>query len=217
MNKGTDKGTKKGTKTGKTDEEVKAQIEQIIREKHPKSISELGRLMGYGKISGSLSKRIRTLIPGIDKLFKMGGAIQEIEAGEAKVKKAGGKKAITKAITKGTAGGTKGTKKATADKAKPNSPQSKKFPRVEGNPYREGSAYALCFDVFANLSKDKPAPRKAILEAYVKESGKDTKHAGYDLSVVLSPTKEGTGHRSSKKFAYYVARVGDGLKLVMAN
>ncbi len=88
-----------------------------------------------------------------------------------------------------------------------------------GNPYRAGSYYATCFDVLAKLGgTDKPVNRKALLEAYCKASGKSEKLGRYDLAVILSPTKTGEGHRSSRKNAYWIERLEDGLvKLHMSN
>jgi|GEM_PF-3900886 len=100
-------------------------------------------------------------------------------------------------------------KKKVPSKAK-TKPKSKKpvIPRRHPrNPYRQGSKYGLCFDVLAKMGLSKPVTRKALTEAYSKASGKDEKHARYDLAVILSPTKDGDGHRSSKKFAYWVERL----------
>lgn len=83
--------------------------------------------------------------------------------------------------------------------------------QFEGNPYRAGKFYGQCFDVLAKMGLDKPVSRKALLEAYCKASGKSEKLGRYDLAVILSPTKEGQGHRSSRKDFYFVERLEDGL------
>ena len=82
---------------------------------------------------------------------------------------------------------------------------------VESNPYRAGSAYATCFEVLAKMGKDKPVTRRDLLESYCKASGKDEKHALYDMTVILSPRKDGTGHRSSRKEAYWVERLENSM------
>jgi len=88
-----------------------------------------------------------------------------------------------------------------------------------GNPYRAGSYYAMVMDcLFKMGGTDKPVNRKALLEAYCKASGKSEKLGRYDLAVILSPTKTGEGHRSSRKNAYWIERLEDGLvKLHMSN
>ncbi|WFB36800.1 hypothetical protein P3T73_03365 [Kiritimatiellota bacterium B12222] len=90
--------------------------------------------------------------------------------------------------------------------------------RFKGNPYREGSNYALCFDYLASMGLKKPVTRKDLLEAYSKGSGKDPKRARYDMAVITSPTKNGDGHQSSKKFAYWVERLeNSAVRLHMAD
>jgi len=107
-------------------------------------------------------------------------------------------------------------RKAKTPKATKGSAQTQKH--VQGNPYRAGSSYAVCFDTLAKMGTAKPVSRKDLLAAYAKSSGKDAKRAGYDLAVILSPTKEGAGHRSSRKMAYYVRRLENGcVQLVMAD
>ena len=68
------------------------------------------------------------------------------------------------------------------------------------------------------MGTKKPVSRQKLLTAYCKASGKEVKKAKYDLAVILSPTKEGTGHRSSRKMAYYVERLENSMvKLHMAS
>ena len=95
-------------------------------------------------------------------------------------------------------------KKKAASKKKPS-----KKKHVQGNPYRAQSFYAICFDCLSRLGTKKAVTRKALLKAYCKASGKDEKRARYDLAVILSPTKEGKGHKSSKMLFYYVERLAD--------
>lgn len=115
--------------------------------------------------------------------------------------KATGKKTgATKRIEAGTEAA------ATKEPTKKTGPKS-----ANGNPYRQGSHYAICFDCLAKMGKAKPVSRKALLEAYCKASGKDDMHGRYDLAVCLSPTKQGEGHRSSRKEAYWVERLENGM------
>ncbi len=87
----------------------------------------------------------------------------------------------------------------------------------EGNPYRAGSYYGTCLDCLAQMGLDKPVSRKDLLAEYCKASGKTEKLGRYDLAVILSPTKDGDGHRSSRKTAYWVERLENSMvKLHMA-
>ena len=95
-------------------------------------------------------------------------------------------------------------------------PFNKKYPHVDFNPYRQATNYALAFNILANTGKLKPVSRKDLLAAFVK-CGRDAKLAAYDLAVVLSPNKNGEGHRSSRKEKYYVERFENGfVRLHMA-
>ena len=95
-------------------------------------------------------------------------------------------------------------------------PFNKKYPHVDFNPYRAATNYALAFDILAHSGKMKPVSRKDLLAAFVK-CGRDPKLAAYDLAVVLSPNKNGEGHRSSRKEKYYVERFENGfVRLHMA-
>ena len=99
------------------------------------------------------------------------------------------------------------TKKVNKTKKKTAPKKENTQKHVENNPYRAGSNYAVCFDCLFRLSKEKPVTRKALLDEYAKITGKDRKRAKYDIAVVLSPSKEGTGHRSSRKEAYWVEKL----------
>jgi len=123
------------------------------------------------------------------------------------------KKSTTKRVsTKRKAAPKKAeTRKAPAKKPAAKTKPTKNPKPVASNPYRPGSHYATCFDCLAKMGNKKPVSRKDLLTAYCEASGKDEKHAKYDLAVVLSPTKEGEGHRSSRKEAYWVERLADGL------
>ena len=109
-------------------------------------------------------------------------------------------------------------KKKVARRATAKATQVKKVPKQSiNNPYREGSGYHVAFSCLEKMGTKKPVSRQKLLTAYCKKSGKEVKKAKYDLAVILSPTKEGTGHRSSRKMAYYVERLENSMvKLHMA-
>ena len=129
-------------------------------------------------------------------------------------KKATSKKRVS---TKKKAAAKKNTtsRKKTPSKSKVAKPKASKpsqaTKNVEGNPYRQGSGYNMAFGCLLRLGKDKPVSRKALLAAYCKASGKDEKRAKYDLAVILSPTQDGVGHRSSRKDSYYVERLENSM------
>lgn len=62
-----------------TDNELKARIRTILKQDYPASLTELGRLMGYRKISGRLTRRIRRLIPGLPEFLTGNKIIKELE------------------------------------------------------------------------------------------------------------------------------------------
>ncbi len=79
------------------------------------------------------------------------------------------------------------------------------------NPYRDGSSYATCFAVLADMALDKPATRKDLIQKAANLTGKDEKLLRYDMAVVLSPRKDGESHRSAKKASdvYWVERMAE--------
>jgi len=134
------------------------------------------------------------------------------------VKTAAKKKAVTKkSAATSKAAKTKAPAKATAPAQGEETKTAQAPKHVEGNPYREGSFYATCFDCLAKMGTKKPVSRKDLLSAYCKASGKDEKRAKYDMAVILSPSKEGDGHRSSRKMAYWVERLNGSVRLHMAD
>ena len=114
------------------------------------------------------------------------------------------KKAVKKTVTKSAKKSVKSNK-------------SKLYPRVECNPYRDGSGYSICFDILHKLGLKKPIQRSKIIEEYAEATGKDiATTAKWDVSVVLSPRNNGKAHRSSKGNAYWVERLEDSfVQLVM--
>jgi hypothetical protein len=187
---------KKGTKkqVGISDEELKAKV-GVALEKKPASLTELGRLLGWKKISGSQSKRIRSLIPGIEETLKKNVAPKAQEAPEKKPVEKPAKSAKSKVAAAKKPGKAAGN-------------------HVEGNPYRPGSNYALVFDCLSKRGKDQPVSRKELATEVCKLSGKSEKLVSYDFSVVLSPKKdEAAGHRNARNAAkvYWVEKLDGGL------
>ncbi len=164
--------------------EISAEKIKDAIEKGACSLTAISKALGYkGSVSGSVAKKIRELVPEIDALIK-------------------GKKVTPVKQTPTTK--SKPAKKVVAKKA---GKTAKEKPSTPKNPYRPGSSYAICFDCLLKMGLANPVSRKDLLLAYAKASGKTEKRANYDLSVVLSPSKDGHGHKSSRKEAYWVERL----------
>lgn len=168
----------------------KKDVSRILYGEKPVSLTQISKALGYkGSISGSLSKKIRYWFPTIDSWLKTNAQEKT------------GKKSAEKATKPA---------KASKQKASKNVP-----PRAPCNGYRQGSNYALCFDLLYQMGLKQPVSRKDLLEKYAELSGKEIKNAGYDLAVILSVREDGRFHKSadsaSKTFPHYVKRVGDGM------
>ena len=92
---------------------------------------------------------------------------------------------------------------------KPAKVASSKFPRHPRNPYRP-SAYSHIFDV---LSAHKNGMRRDELVRIVAKETGDLKHSLYNIAVVLSPTQDGTMHKSAKGQTYFVRKTADHIQL----
>ena len=75
-------------------------------------------------------------------------------------------------------------------------------------PYRPTSSYAKAFSLlyWASLPPKSGINRQELIRQYALVTGKPEKLAAYDVHVVVSPTKEGGGHSSSKKLVYWVEK-----------
>jgi len=179
-------------------------VKAVIEAKKTTSMTKLAHELGYkGSVSSSLTRKLRALVPGIDGMLK--GA-----AGPDKGDGCGKAKA-------GAPGPKAG--KAPKGKAKP-AAKAGKCPRDGRNPFREGSAYATCFDILA-AHKD-GLPRERLVELLAKATGKDAVHAGYDAQVLLSAhgnepglsRNEGPRHRSCRP-GFWVKRTNGHVTLMV--
>ena len=107
------------------------------------------------------------------------------------------------------------TKAKVALKAKPAKVvKAGKFPRHAKNPFREGSAYGQIFDGF--VRKDNGLRRDELLQLAMDATGKDVKHAAYDLAVIRSAKESNKGPRHpSCREGFWVKREGDCLTLMV--
>ena len=152
------------------------------------SLSELNRKMGgSGNIPWSTSRRIKELVPDIQ---------TRLEANRALGKK-------PQAVT---------AKSRRPDRPSGKSRPSGQWTRHAKNPFREGSSYATAYDIVAahprGLRKDE------WVELFCKATGKDLKHARYDLAVLLSAKESATSqrHRSCRD-GFWMERDNDHVRL----
>jgi len=134
----------------------------------------------------------------------------------SKVKKAvkSAKKSKTKKATKAPAK-SKGKKvtKAAKKTAKPSKVVKQGlYPRHPNNPFRAGSSYGAIFDAFVRRASG--IRRDELLKLCMNATGKDAKHASYDMAVILSAKDSKTGPRHpSCREGFYVSRENDFLRL----
>ena len=137
------------------------------------------------------------------------------KAKPSKVKAAGTATKQAKAKKPTQSKGKARTKTAKPSKAKAaklaKATMPNKFPRHPKNPYRP-SAYGAIFDAF--VTKKNGIRRDELLKLAMEATGKDVKHASYDLAVILSAKESPTGKRhQSAREGYFVEREGDCLTL----
>lgn len=166
-------------------------IVEVLESKKPVSLTEVYRhLGGVGKLSGSTAGKIRNLFPDIEKV------VAGNRAGEGKGE------------------GYPKTTLRTSGKSK--TPGKKAFratyPHCDKNPFREGSNYALAFDILAS-SKD-GLPLADWRERYAKTAKKSLKLASYDIQVLLTAKNSPTGerHRSCRD-GFFIERQCDHVTL----
>ena len=166
----------------------RGRIEEILESKKPVSLTEVYRYLGgIGKLSGSTGKQMRTLVPDIEKV------VAGNRAGEGK-------------------GEPKETLRTSGKSKGPQNAGRTVYVRHSKNPFREGSNYALAFDVLASFPDGLPLAEWR--ERYAKAARKSLKLASYDIQVLLtakgSPTSE--RHRSCRD-GFYIEREGDHVTL----
>jgi len=89
---------------------------------------------------------------------------------------------------------------------------SSKYPRHEKNPFRPNSSYATAFDLLASMKSG--IRRDEAVKLLAKATGKDEKHAGYDLAVLCSARESVSGprHKSCKE-GFFLMKENDHLLL----
>ena len=167
-------------------------IVEILESKKPVSLTEIYRYLGGQKLSGSVAGKMRSLVEGIDTLVAKNRA---------------------KAGTSKTEGNPETTLRTSGKSKKPGKKTSKAtYPHCDKNPFREGSNYALAFDVLAAYPEGLPLAEWR--ERYAKAARKSLKLASYDIQVLLTAKNSSTGerHRSCRD-GFFIERQCDHVTL----
>ena len=168
---------------------TREKIVEVLESKKPVSLTEVYRhLGGAGKLSGTVAGKMRSLVEGIDALV----ANNKAGAGTAKsapVPTTGKEKFRTSKRSGRTV-----------------------YVRHSKNPFREGSNYALAFDILASFPDGLPLAEWR--ERYSKAARTSLKLAGYGIQVLLTAKDTPTGerHRSCRD-GFYIEREGDHVAL----
>lgn len=174
--------SKKAKQVGKNDEQVKAEIVAALEKHHPASLTELWRLMAGEdkKLDGRMAKRLRIVLPGIEELLKKNVPLKEDKPTKAPKSKS----AKTKPIK--------------APKSKSDKKWSIEIPEV--CPYRPSSSYAAVFAVLYE-HRQSGITRAELLQKVMKITGKPERNCHFDISVVTSPSQDGSAHKSANRAA----------------
>lgn len=169
----------------------KEKIVEVLESKSPKSLTEVYRLLGGKKLSGSTAKTMRSLVEGIDEWVANNKAVAPVKSEQAP--KSDKEKFRTSKKS--------GKKTAKVD-----------FSRHISNPFRTNSNYALAYDVLAAYPEG--LPLATWRELYAKAAKKSLKLASFDTQVLLTakdrPTSE--RHRSCRS-GFYIERQCDHVTL----
>jgi hypothetical protein len=185
-------------------------LKAVIEGKKPTSMTQLAHELGYkGSVSSTLTRKFRQLCPDITTLLaKTAESATGGDEGKAEVEPKAGKAA-------------KG--KPDKDKAKPATKAEGKWKRDPRNPFRQGSAYAVCFDILAAPAHKAGLPREKLVALLAEATGKDIKRAGFDAQVLLSARgseepglsrNDGPRHRSCRP-GFWVRRENGHVQLVI--
>lgn len=173
----------------------------ILETRLPKSLTEIYRVLGgEGKLSGSVAKKMRELVPGIDSWVARNKANTEKAEGEPMGEKP------TLPTSKKSKNPSKKVAKAVA---------KSKVPRHPKNPFRPGSGYGLLVDIIANAGS-KGIGKEDLLKAYCKATGKDIVHAKYDLAVINSASETSERRHRSCADGFTIIKTVDNYRIRFA-
>ena len=170
----------------------KENIVAILESKSPKSLTEVYRLLGGHKLSGSTAKKLRSLVPDVEeRLAKNKGGAGEAEGKSPATLRTSGK----------------------SDKvAKSRKPRVHQPEEAESTPYRKGSAYSKVYQILAEHPNG--ISRADLIREAARRCKKTASRSAFDVAVVVSPRESCTGprHRSARD-GYFLEVEGSCLKL----
>jgi len=157
------------------------------------SLTQVARALGFkGSVGSATTRKIREAVPDIDARIEANKA-----AGKAK---------------------PESSKAAKADRKPKAGRKPKAYPRAEHSPFREGSAYAACYDILAahpnGIERAKLVDQLARLMPR-KEGESDEarrRRAYFNVTVVASSREDGRSHRCIQRAAdsFFVERTNGG-------
>ena len=150
-----------------------------LESRSPKSLTELYRILGgTGKLSGSVAKKMRELVPGIEERLasNKAGVGEAEEQPPATIPKSG-----------------KSEKGAKSRKPKGHQPDE-----AESTPYRKGSAYSKVYQILAEHPNG--ISRADLIREAARRCKKPAGRSAFDVAVVVTPRESCTGprHRSAR-------------------
>lgn len=177
--------------------EINAETIKKALESKPASLTSLWKALGgSGSVSGSVSKKMREAVPGIEAI------LAENKAGTAKAK--------------GQVVSPKAERAQKAEKKPVKAPKKSPVPRHPKNPYRNSdSGYGLLLDLIANAGS-KGIGKEALLSKYCEISGKDLQHAKYDLAVINSASETSDKRHRSCADGFTILKEGDNYRIRFA-
>ena len=155
-----------------------------LESRSPKSLTEVYRILGgAGKLSGSVARKMRELVPGIEERLasNKAGEIKAEEKSPATIPKSG--------------------KSETT--AKPRKPKVHQSEEAESTPYRKGSAYSKVYQILTEHPDG--ISRADLIREAARRCKKPASRSAFDVAVVVSPRESCTGprHRSARD-GYFV-------------
>lgn len=155
-----------------------------LESRAPKNLTDVFHILGgSGKLSGSVAKKMRELVPGIEERLasNKAGEMKADEKPQATIPKS-----------------EKSGKGAKSGKSRVHQPEE-----AESTPYRKGSAYSKVYQILAEHPDG--ISRADLIREAARRCKKPASRSAFDVAVVVSPRESCTGprHRSARD-KYYV-------------
>jgi hypothetical protein len=156
-------------------------VQKILQDHKPISLTQIAHALGFkGSVSGSLSKRLRELVPNISDLLSANKPATHAKDAHAEK--------TPKTVKKPTA----------VKESVPKKPSKAGFPIPEICPYRPSSAYAKAWAILY-AHREKGISKADLIEKYKSWTLKPMPNCEFDVHVVTSPKEDGSAHRSASR------------------